>query len=182
MIIEAKSVILNDGRQLTIRTATEDDSQRLLKCMRTVVESCYFLMSAIEELDLSDEQERSFVRGMVEHDRQTLIVAEAEGEIVGISGLETVGHYKKVRHRAKLGIDIVPKYQGLGLGYIMISELLDTAKLLGYKQVELGVYEDNYRAVHLYEKLGFKKYGLIPRAFIHSDGKYFDEIQMIYKC
>ena len=55
---------------------------------------------------------------------------------------------------------------------------LDQAKANGYEQVELGVYSDNDRARHMYKKMGFKEYGMNPRAFKLKDGTYRDEIIM----
>jgi len=48
----------------------------------------------------------------------------------------------------------------------------------GYEQAELGVYSDNDRARHMYKKMGFKEYGMNPRAFKLKDGTYRDEIIM----
>ena len=38
---------------------------------------------------------------------------------------------------------------------------------------------DNARAIHLYEKVGFERYGIQPRAFKLKDGTYRDEIIMV---
>ena len=46
------------------------------------------------------------------------------------------------------------------------------------EQVELGVYSDNDRARHMYRKMGFREYGMNPRAFKLKDGTYRDEIIM----
>ena len=48
----------------------------------------------------------------------------------------------------------------------------------GCEQAELGVYSDNDRARHMYKKMGFKEYGMNPRAFKLKDGTYRDEIIM----
>ena len=42
----------------------------------------------------------------------------------------------------------------------------------GFEQVELGVYSDNDRARHMYKEMGFKEYGMNPRAFKLKDGTY----------
>ena len=61
----------------------------------------------------------------------------------------------------------------------MIEAALRQAKENGFEQVELGVFEDNSRARHLYEKLGFQEQGRTLRAFCLKDGTYRDEIQMV---
>ena len=57
---------------------------------------------------------------------------------------------------------------------------IECAKKAGFEQIELGVFADNERARHLYEKMGFKQVGVQPRAFKLKDGTYRDEVQMIY--
>ena len=85
----------------------------------------------------------------------------------------------KMRHRASLGISIKKKAWGLGLGKLLMEKALEQAKENGFEQVELGVFEDNPRARHLYEKLGFQEQGRTLRAFRLKDGTYRDEIQMV---
>ncbi len=51
--------------------------------------------------------------------------------------------------------------------------------LANFEQIELGVFEDNHAAIGLYEKFGFKRCGVLPRAYKLKDGTYRDEIQMI---
>ena len=62
----------------------------------------------------------------------------------------------------------------------MLDIALEQAKKNGFEQVELGVFEDNLRAIHLYKKCGFKKVGIQPRAFKLKDGTYRDEVQMVH--
>ena len=61
----------------------------------------------------------------------------------------------------------------------MVQYAIEQAKLNGFELLELGVFEDNEPAIHLYEKLGFVKYGIQPRAFKLKDGTYRDEIIMV---
>ena len=58
------------------------------------------------------------------------------------------------------------------LGSFMMQIALGQAKANGFEQVELGVYSDNDRARHMYKKMGFKEYGMNPRAFKLKDGTY----------
>jgi len=55
-----------------------------------------------------------------------------------------------------LGIAVSEKYLGLGLGPMMMNQLISFAKQNGVKQIKLSVDNDNIPAVKLYEKLGFK--------------------------
>ena len=56
----------------------------------------------------------------------------------------------------ELGISVVRKYRGRGLGRELMSRLMDHAKSSGIKKLSLSVDPANY-ALQLYQKLGFKK-------------------------
>ncbi|MDO5089733.1 MAG: hypothetical protein Q4D53_08100 [Leptotrichiaceae bacterium] len=49
---------------------------------------------------------------------------------------------------------------------------------MGYEQIELEVYSDNHRALSLYKKFGFKKWGCIPNGYKLKDGTYNNCIKM----
>jgi ribosomal protein S18 acetylase RimI-like enzyme len=55
-----------------------------------------------------------------------------------------------------LGIYIRNDYQNKKLGHLLMEYLIETAKKLDKRGVALTVYEDNKRAFHLYQKMGFK--------------------------
>ncbi|MDZ7543846.1 GNAT family N-acetyltransferase, partial [Clostridium perfringens] len=69
-------------------------------------------------------------------------------------------------------------YQNMGVGTALMEALLDVAdNWLMLIRVELTVFEDNKRAIHLYEKFGFEKEGLKRLASIRN-GKYENEYLM----
>jgi len=60
---------------------------------------------------------------------------------------------------AELGIAITAAKQDRGYGQEAIPRLLDHAFCdLGLRRVFLKVYPDNFRAIHVYEKCGFREY------------------------
>lgn len=103
--------------------------------------------------------------------------SEPSEQVIGLSGLE-VGHMDRVRHSGGMGIMVHPDYQGQGIGKQLMEAVLDMAdNWLMLVRVELTVYADNHRAIHLYEKYGFEKEGLKRMAVIRS-GQYIDELIM----
>lgn len=99
-------------------------------------------------------------------------------EIIGNVSVYSLSDRMKMRHRACLGIAIRKEYQSKGLGKILLAEGILTAKNAGYTQIELGVFSDNEKALRLYEKSGFEKWGRTKNAFRLKDGTYRDEIIM----
>ena len=63
----------------------------------------------------------------------------------------------------------------------MMQEILEIVRQSSFEQLELTVFADNERAIRLYEKAGFVKTGVLPRAYRLKDGSYHDEVQMVYR-
>lgn len=78
-----------------------------------------------------------------------------------------------------MGISVLKEAWGCGLGSFLMQLAVAQAKANGFEQLELGVYSDNTRAIHLYEKFGFERCGTMPHAFKLKDGTYRDEIMMV---
>jgi ribosomal protein S18 acetylase RimI-like enzyme len=60
-------------------------------------------------------------------------------------------------HLARLAIH--PKYQGLGVGYNLLYEVLNQFERRGTRQVSVNTQEDNFISLNLYEKAGFVRTG-----------------------
>ena len=115
----------------------------------------------------------------MESDDSTLIIGLYDGEYIGNCSFNREGASRRNAHRAGIGIALFQKFTGLGLGRIMLTNLLEFIKSLGYEQVELIVIEGNDRARHLYESVGFVEYGRRPNANKYDDGTYADDILMV---
>ena len=97
--------------------------------------------------------------------------------IIGCVGL-TVFSNPRLRHSASIGIMVHKDFQDKGVGTALMKTIVDLAdNWLMLVRVELGVFVDNQRAIHLYEKFGFNKEGIKKMAAIRN-GKYVDEILM----
>lgn len=62
---------------------------------------------------------------------------------------------------------------GRGVGSALLQKIIEYAKTHGIELVSLEVRSDNKRAIHVYEKFGFRKTGISP-AYFKIDGEYFD--------
>ena len=101
-----------------------------------------------------------------------------DGEVAGTAGIEAIGAKYKVKHRAELGISILKKYWGEGLGKALMAACIQCAKDAGYTQLELNAVAANERAVGLYKKMGFKEYGRNPRGFNSRISGYQEVVYM----
>ena len=126
----------------------------------------------------SEEMWRTRLEAMaVPNAPEVQLVAERDGHIVGGVGLHPAVQLRR-RHCAALGISVVPDSQNQGIGKLLMQTTCDYAD--GWAQIlriELTVFADNARAIHLYESFGFRHEGRM-RAFALRDGVYADALSM----
>lgn len=109
-------------------------------------------------------------------DDDHVFVAEVESTAFGVAGLH-VGRGRQ-RHGAGIGLMVDDRFQGRGIGRLLLETLLDLAdNHLGLLRVELEVMPDNDRAIQLYERLGFVIEGRKRRAVLRH-GEYIDLLVM----
>lgn len=80
------------------------------------------------------------------------LVAKLHNEIVGFAGIKIVLDSADI-----MNIVIKKDNRNCGIGYLLLIELLSIAKQKNINTITLEVNENNLPAIHLYEKLGFKK-------------------------
>ena len=178
MIFEERKYTIN-GKELVLRSATNDDAEMLINFLKKVTGETRFLMMESDEADLSLEDEYEFLKKHNESDGAMLIMGFLDGEHVGNCSFTRVSGSRRYNHRANIGIALLQKFTGQGIGRIMLNVMLDEIKKLGFEQAELIVIDHNDRAKHLYESLGFKECGRYPNANKYDDGTYADDILMV---
>lgn len=116
--------------------------------------------------------------GMPPDDHFILGAFDAQGAMLGAVVCERASRLKQ-RHQAELvGMIIAPGSRSQGIGKALLREFDRLVRQLpGLEQVVLSVTASNQHAVRLYERAGFVRYGLQPRA-IQVDGVYHDKALM----
>lgn len=120
-----------------------------------------------------------YIARMDGNSHQFVAVAFEDGGelIVGSIGLEVFSN-PRLRHAGGVGLMVHKKYQGQGIGSALMETALDVAdNWLMLVRIELGVFQDNVRAIHLYQKYGFEIEGTKRMAAIRG-GAYADELMM----
>lgn len=179
MQIQPHTIHLKDGKEVLLRSPEKTDAQAMLDYMRITSSETHFMARYPEECPTDAQWEYDFLDRIIPHAKSFMLVAILDGELVGGCSVMAYNGHIKTCHRSSLGISIKQKACDSGLGTAMIDAALCQAKENGFAQVELGVFEDNPRARHVYEKLGFQEQGRTLRAFRLKDGTYRDEIQMV---
>ncbi|MBP1587133.1 MAG: GNAT family N-acetyltransferase [Clostridia bacterium] len=173
-----RTVDLKDGRKCTLRHGTGNDGREALEAFIQMREETDYLLTYPEENTSSVEDEIAYLEKKAGSEREMEIVAEVDGELVGMAGISAVGDSFKVRHRAELGISVIREFWHLGIGRALMDACVECAKDAGYEQIELSVVADNERAVTMYKKDGFVEFGRNPRGFKSRISGYQELIYM----
>ena len=176
-----ESIYVNDknGQQVCLRNAEESDAADLLHYLKTTTAETPYLIREPDEVTLTLEQEVSFIRNMIEAERELLLVAIIDGKHIGNCSMSALGTFKRYAHRCSVAIALYQAYCGRGIGTLMMQTILDVARVAGYEQAELEVISSNSQAISLYKKLGFQSFGHFPNNMKYADGTYADAEWMI---
>jgi len=92
-------------------------------------------------------------------------------EFIGSAGLH---HWNREAHYAEIGCDIAHPYWGNGYGQEAMRRLIEFGwENMKLNRIEADVVKGNMRSMHVLEKLGFKKEGVLRQRLLKG-GKYYD--------
>ena len=160
-----KTIKVKDGRECILRNGEECDGQAALANFILTHEQTDYLLSYPDENTMTAEQEGQFLQRKADSEAEIEILAEVDGVVAGLAGIEAVGGRDKIRHRADFGISIDRQYWNLGIGTALMNACIDCARKAGYEQIELSVVAENEPAITMYRKAGFEEFGRNPRGF-----------------
>lgn len=178
MIAEVKERTLKNGMTCILKSPEACDAEEMLLHIKRTAGETYFLSRYEEEVNTTAERERQIIMDMREDAGGLLLSAFINDRPVAVIGLNGISIHRKMCHRATFGLSVEQAYWGMGLGSVLIEEIILTARRMGYEQLELGVFSDNDRAIALYHRMGFEEWGRKKRAYRLKDGSYRDEIIM----
>jgi RimJ/RimL family protein N-acetyltransferase len=141
---------LNVGTEIFVSTNDEERNSRKAKFTSRMQDDFSFVMGAFEG---------NILVGVVTFGREDRI---------------------KIKHKGGIyGMFINPDYQGKGVGSALMTLTLEKAfKMEGLRQINLGVMSSNLNAIRLYEKMGFKPYGVEEKAVFVNE-TFLDELLMV---
>lgn len=158
-----------------IREATPDDAEALIAFIKTLADEpdngTTFSSSA--EFPYTVEQERELIRQYNESENALWIVAVTPDDTI-IGEANFMGGKRAGRRTVILGISVALAWRNRGVGTSMMRFVIDWCRLNpAIHRLELGVFTNNPRAIHVYEKLGFVHEGTRKQAF-YKHGRYLD--------
>ena len=106
---------------------------------------------------------------LITDSNSVILVSRVKGEIVGFI-IGKIYMDKKTSAGQILTIDVSPKHRRKGIGQRLLQEIEKTFKDKGVKICYLEVRENNFVALSLYQKLGYKKVGRLENYYGNAHG------------
>jgi [ribosomal protein S18]-alanine N-acetyltransferase len=114
----------------------------------------------------SDAWSRDLMATELASPHTAYLVVESDDALVGYAGLSAPAGAEQADIQT---IAVDPTHRRLGIGTVLMRELLDVAKSRGAQEVFLEVRADNSGAEELYRRHGFTRIGLRPRYYQPDD-------------
>lgn len=179
MIYQKKTVLLKNGRTCLLRSPEECDAEAMLEYLHATSAETPYMLREPEEVRADVEEERAFLRKTAENPRQMMLSAFVDGQLAGTCSFAAISERERLRHRCTVGISLYRAFWGMGIGTVLLREILAAAKAAGFELAELDVVSANAPAIGLYEKFGFETTGTVRHAFKYRDGSYADFLFMV---
>lgn len=147
---------MSEAIDCIIREAIPSDAAQILDLLNKTARQTGYMTQGPEGVGISVAEEAKQLSSIYTSLNNSIFVAVVEEQVIGLASIH--GSDKpKIEHIGEVGIVIDEAYWGLGLGRLMMEEILawaDESPVLS--RLELKVQERNHRARRLYETLGFK--------------------------
>lgn len=157
---------------MSILRATEQDAEAILDYLKTVGGETDNLLIDSNGVPFTVEQEADFIGRTNSSPNSIMLVAWADQRIAGVASFQGNAR-KRIGHRGEIAISVLKEFWGTGIGSSLMRELIDFAKSVRMEVIHLEVRSDNVRAIGLYERYGFRKFGTYHN-FFKIDGVYHD--------
>ena len=105
--------------------------------------------------------------------RHPLLVVEAEGRLLAWGALSPYNSRSGWRHLAEDSVFNHPEERGKGLGKLLLGELIQRARGIGYRKLLARISGDQPASLGLHAALGFKEAGRL-RGAGHKLGQWLD--------
>jgi RimJ/RimL family protein N-acetyltransferase len=173
-----RQYLTKDERKFTIRCSIEGDAEGIINYSKILFASTDQVLTTIDEYTITAENEKIWINNLNENQDALVLVAELNNEIIGL--LFFVPQTKKKNsHTGEFGVNVHPDYQHIGIGRVLVEELLKWAKENSrIEKVFLTVFHTNHKAIQLYKNLGFIEEGRHIKAIKQLNGEYVDIFQM----
>jgi GNAT superfamily N-acetyltransferase len=138
-------VMANIGEQMLVRQITEADIIGFHAALDSVARESNFLRG---DAAPPVEAVAAFVRQNIEKQNPQLVAIDEQGQVIGWCDIVRA-HGRHETHLGELGMGVMAKFRGRGVGRQLLERTVAAADLHGFLRIELSVHADNLVAAEL---------------------------------
>jgi RimJ/RimL family protein N-acetyltransferase len=175
MIITPQTTVLKNNIEVILKSPLPSDAEKLIMHLKNAFNESYRNMNQPKNHwdNFPIEEEIKILESFCASSDKFMISAFMGDRIIGNLGLFGMGT-GFVSQNARIGMGLEKEFHNQGLGTALLNRAIIEARAAGFHRLELTVRTFNHSGITLYEKMNFKKVGILNEtAFI--DGEYFDE-------
>ena len=129
------------------------------------------------EFEAPDAEDLKRRRRSMNNRKMPHLVAEEAGTVLGYAYAVPFRKRPAYRYTVKHSIYIHHEHVGRGIGPLLMQELIDVCAAAGFRQIIGYIDADNAASLHLHEKFGFARVGLLP-AVAYRHGRWADTVMV----
>lgn len=164
------------GQSVYIRHPRKEDLAGLLTFINSLIKEDTWIMRSGKKITRKEEE--IFLTDTLKKIRKKekySLLAIIDGRIVGSAEIRRQSLRK--HHVGEIGISVLAAYREAGIGTYLMKQLIQQAEQMELRLLYLHSFADNKRAIHVYEKVGFRLAGEVPGMLAYK-GKYLGEVTM----
>ena len=173
-----KTFTSKKGNDVVLRYPVEADIDAMYRYINTLHAEDTFL-TTLGGKPITRTEERQFVekvlKALRDGDAQFFLVTHKDN-VIGVCDIWKEREPRQ-RHVGILGVSLLSEYRDEGIGGELMKFLIQQGKDMGLRLLRLTCFANNPRALHVYEKLGFLRVGILPKAIAYKNG-YVDQVIM----
>ncbi len=163
------------GKPVTFRLMERKDKEIALSLSRKLPDEDLLFLT----FDLTDPQSNEHWFDNIEAGKGYTVLAESNGQVVGMASL-TFNQLPWTRHLGEIWIVAANDWRGRGLGKVLVNEIFVLAQELGLQKLVAQMASDQFGAIQLFERLGFKPEALLADHVIDQKNRTRDLVIMSY--
>lgn len=170
---DSEETYVDDGLEVTIRAAREDDLTGLVGAIREALgDKTYIEGETVADIV---ESENVLLRHN-ELQKRMFFVATVHGDVVGWVHLNAP-ELEKLEHTAQLTVGVIDEYRGHGIGTKLLDHGVDWALDNGFEKLYNSVPSSNEEAIEFLESRGWETEAVRKKHY-KIDDEYLDEVMM----
>ncbi|MBE5738823.1 MAG: GNAT family N-acetyltransferase [Clostridiales bacterium] len=147
---------------MVVRLGTEQDYEQV-NIIRAEVNDIHVEGEPANFKPGFSDEKKEYLRTFFGSDTKKLFVCEERGEVCAYAMLELVVKPENVYRWEQRFIEVQElgtkeSFRGKGMGRVLMEEIANYAREVGFPRVELNMWAFNDSALKFYEKMGFETY------------------------